>query len=109
MSTSETALRQAADAFVPQGQRVLHRFLRDRSAIVGVAIVLVVVLAALLAPWLAHHDPTLTDFHNRFASPSRSHPFGTDNLGRDEFSRVLYGARLSLGMAVTSRPAPCAH
>ncbi len=69
---------------------------------IGVIFVLLVVLAALLAPWLARHDPTLTDFHNRFASPSRSHPFGTDNLGRDEFSRVLYGARLSLGMAVTA-------
>lgn len=102
MSTSEAALRQAGDAIVPQGQRVLRRFLRDRSAMIGVIIVLLVVLAALLAPWLAGHDPTLTDFRNAFASPSRSHPFGTDNLGRDEFSRILHGARLSLGMAVTA-------
>ncbi len=99
---SETDVPQAGDAFVPQGQRVLRRFLRDRSAVVGVTIVLVVVLAALLAPWLARHDPTLAAFHNRFASPSRSHPFGTDNLGRDEFSRILHGARLSLGMAVSA-------
>ena len=102
MSTSDAALRQAGDAFVPQGQRVLRRFLRDRSAMVGALIVLVVALGALLAPWLARHDPTLTDFHIRFASPSRTHPFGTDNLGRDEFSRILHGARLSLGMAVTA-------
>ena len=102
MSTSDAALRQAGDAFVPQGQRILRRFLRDRSAMIGVIIVLLVVLAALLAPWLARHDPTLTDFRNAFASPSRSHPFGTDNLGRDEFSRILHGARLSLGMAVTA-------
>ncbi|HEX9234860.1 MAG TPA: ABC transporter permease [Actinomycetota bacterium] len=99
---SETDVPPAGDAFVPQGQRVLRRFLRDRSAVVGVTIVLVVVLAAVLAPWLARHDPTFTDFHNRFASPSRSHPFGTDNLGRDEFSRILHGARLSLGMAVSA-------
>ena len=102
MSTSDAALRQAGDAFVPQGQRILRRFLRDRSAMIGVIIVLLVVLAALLAPWLARHDPTLTDFRNPFASPSRSHLFGTDNLGRDEFSRILHGARLSLGMAVTA-------
>jgi peptide/nickel transport system permease protein len=102
MSTSDIALRQTGDAFVPQGQRVLHRFLRDRSAMAGVIIALLAVLAALLAPWLARHDPTLTDFHNRFALPSHSHPFGTDNLGRDEFSRILHGARLSLGMAVTA-------
>ena len=102
MRTSGTALRQGGDPVVSPGRRVLRRFLRDPSAVVGVAIVLVVALAALLAPWLARHDPTLADFHNRFASPSRSHPFGTDNLGRDEFSRILHGARLSLGMAVSA-------
>ena len=100
MSTSEAVLRQTADAFVPQGEPVLRRFVRDPSAMVGLVIATVAVLAALLAPWLASRDPTATDFQNRFASPSRSHPMGTDNLGRDEFSRILHGARLSLGMAV---------
>jgi peptide/nickel transport system permease protein len=99
---SEAILRETGEDFVPQGQRVLRRLLLDHSAIVGVTIVVVVLLAALLAPWLARHDPTLTDFHNRFAPPSRSHPFGTDALGRDEFSRILHGAQLSLGMAITA-------
>jgi peptide/nickel transport system permease protein len=67
---------------------------------VGLVIATIAILAALLAPWLASRDPTATDFPHRFASPSRSHPMGTDNLGRDEFSRILHGARLSLGMAV---------
>jgi peptide/nickel transport system permease protein len=102
MSMSDAALRQAADAYVPEGQRVLRRFLRDRSALVGLTIIVLVFGAALLAPWLARHDPIRTDFHNRFASPSRAHPLGTDNLGRDELSRILHGARLSLGMAVTA-------
>jgi len=102
VSTSEAALRQTADAFVPQGQRLLRRMVRDRSAVVGLVIVLVVGAAALLAPWLATHDPIATDFSHRFVGPSRAHPFGTDNLGRDEFSRILHGARLSLGMAVTA-------
>jgi peptide/nickel transport system permease protein len=102
VSTSEAALRQTADAFVPQGQRLLRRLVRDRSAVAGLVIVVVVTVAALLAPWLASHDPIATDFSHRFAGPSRNHPFGTDNLGRDEFSRILHGARLSLGMAVTA-------
>jgi ABC-type dipeptide/oligopeptide/nickel transport system permease subunit len=102
VSTSEAALRQTADAFVPQGHRLLRRMVRDRSAVVGVVIIAVVGAAALLAPWLAGHDPIATDFSHRFAGPSRAHLFGTDNLGRDEFSRILHGARLSLGMAVTA-------
>lgn len=102
MSAPEAALLQEVDAVVPRGRRVLRRFLHDRSAVVGLTIVVLVLLAALLAPWVAHHNPILTDFHDRFASPSRSHPFGTDNLGRDEFSRIVYGSRLSLGMAVTA-------
>lgn len=102
MSSSEAVLRQAADTFVPQGQRVLRRLVRDRSAMVGLAIVVVVGLATLLASRLATHDPIATDFSHRFVSPSRNHPFGTDNLGRDEFSRILHGARLSLGMAVSA-------
>jgi peptide/nickel transport system permease protein len=102
LSSSEAVLRQAGDAFVPQGQRILRRLVRDRSAVVGVVIVVVVGLATPLAPWIASHDPVATDFAHRFVSPSRAHPFGTDNLGRDEFSRILHGARLSLGMAVTA-------
>ena len=102
MSSSEAVLRQAGDAYVPEGQRLLRRLVRDRSAVVGVAIIVVVGLATVLAPWLASHDPVATDFSHRFISPTRAHPFGTDNLGRDEFSRILHGARLSLGMAVTA-------
>ena len=102
MSSSEAVLRQAGDAYVPEGQRVLRRLVRDRSALVGLAIVVLVGGAALLAPVLATRDPIATDFLHRFVSPSRAHPFGTDNLGRDEFSRILHGARLSLGMAVTA-------
>lgn len=69
---------------------------------VGLVIIALVVLAAALAPWLARHDPVETDFSNRFASISRSHPLGTDNLGRDVFARLLHGARLSLGMALSA-------
>lgn len=56
---------------------------------------------ALFAPWLAPTNPSAIDLMHRLAPPSRAHWFGTDQLGRDIFSRVIYGARLSLTVAVS--------
>ncbi len=102
MSTSEAVLRQAGDTFVPVRRRTFRRLLKDRTAVVGLVVVVVFVLAAVLAPWVARHDPVKTDFTNRFAPVSGSHPLGTDNLGRDVLARIVHGARLSLGMAVSA-------
>jgi peptide/nickel transport system permease protein len=81
-------------------QLVLRRLIRSPSAMVGLALMIVVVLLALLAPVLTPYDPigvpatfSLADLN---ALPSGTHPFGTDYLGRDLLSRVLYGGRLSL-------------
>lgn len=61
------------------------------------------VVVALAAPWLAPHDPYRLDLPARLQPPSPLHPMGTDHLGRDVLSRVLYGARVSLGVGVASR------
>ena len=58
-------------------------------------------LAALLAPAIASYDPAAQDLLNRYASPSAQHWFGTDGLGRDVFSRVIYGARISLEVGIS--------
>jgi len=58
-------------------------------------------LCALFAPWLAPHDPVQLDLNARMIGPSASHWFGTDELGRDILSRTLYGARISLIVAVS--------
>jgi peptide/nickel transport system permease protein len=87
---------------VPVRRRMFRRLVKDRTAVFGLVIVFVVLGAAALAPWLAQHDPIETNFANRFAPVSRSHPMGTDNLGRDVFARILHGARLSLGMALSA-------
>lgn len=102
MSTSDAVLRQASEGFVPQKRRRGRRLLRDRTVAFGIAIIAVFAAAALLAPVLARQDPVRTDFLNRFAPPNGAHPLGTDNLGRDVFARLLFGARLSLGMAVSA-------
>jgi len=70
-------------------------------AVVGVALLTGFVLCALLAPWLAPQDPAQLDLSGRLLSPGHGHWFGTDELGRDILSRTLYGARISLEVAVS--------
>jgi ABC-type dipeptide/oligopeptide/nickel transport system permease subunit len=69
---------------------------------IGGAILGMLILVAALAPALTAYDPARPDVPHRFALPSRAHPFGTDNLGRDIFSRVIYGSRVSLRIGFVS-------
>lgn len=73
-----------------------RRFRRNRVALLGGAIVLTVCLVALLAPFLAPYDPYEINIREILTPPSLQHPFGTDPLGRDVLSRVIWGARVSL-------------
>ena len=77
----------------------LRRFVRHRLAMVGFTIVAALVVVGLFGRALAPYDPLGMDFGALFAPPSWTHPFGTDEFGRDIFSRVLYGARVSLQVA----------
>lgn len=105
MSASEATLLEAAGRLAPDSRtsrRLLRRLVRDRASLAGLVIIGAFVLAAVFAPVIASHDPNQTDFLNRFAASSRNHPLGTDQLGRDEFARILHGGRLSLGMALSA-------
>jgi peptide/nickel transport system permease protein len=83
---------------------VRERFRRDRWFQLGVMLVGLVVLAALLAPWLAPFDPVAGDLRNAYLlGPGGHHLFGTDAQGRDVLSRVLYGARISLLVGLVSQ------
>ncbi len=73
----------------------------NRLAYIGIAIAAIVVLVAIFAPFVATHDPTAQNLAVRFAAPSGEHWFGTDALGRDVFSRMVYGARISLQVGIT--------
>lgn len=73
----------------------------SRLGYIGIAIAGVVILTAIFAPLIATHDVTAQDLAMRFQSPSASHWFGTDVLGRDVFSRVVFGARISLEVGIT--------
>lgn len=85
-------------------EKTLYLFSHNLSGMVGLILFLIVVVSALAAPLLTKADPNSTDVRNALATPSSDHPFGTDYLGRDLFSRVLYGARVSvaIGMAVVA-------
>jgi peptide/nickel transport system permease protein len=72
------------------------RFLKNRVAVAGSVIVIVLFAVSLLAPWLAPHDPNAIDLKSVLAPPSGEHPFGTDPLGRDVLSRMIWGAGISL-------------
>ena len=81
----------------------LWRRLRARPAtMVGLAIVGALLLVAGLAGWLAPYDPTATDWSAVRAAPSLAHPFGTDEVGHDVLSRIIFGARASLGAGLVS-------
>lgn len=73
---------------------------RSPLTILGISITIFLILMALSAPLVAPHDPIKTDLSKRLMPPSPEHPFGTDQLGRDIFSRVLWGSRISLLIAV---------
>ena len=75
----------------------------NRLAYIGIFIAVVLIVAAVFAPLIATHNPIAQNLAMRFAAPSAEHWFGTDALGRDVFSRLVYGARISLqvGISVT--------
>ncbi|MCX5882872.1 MAG: ABC transporter permease [Deltaproteobacteria bacterium] len=68
----------------------------NRLAVLGLSIILLLVLVAIFAPLIAPYDPILTDLRNRLQPISPSHFFGTDEVGRDIFSRIVFGSRLTL-------------
>ena len=85
------------------GRMIWKRLRKHRLAVAGGVLLVGFLLLALAAPLVAPYDPLAQDLYNRLAAPSVSHPFGTDDFGRDILSRVIYGSRISLrigGVAV---------
>jgi peptide/nickel transport system permease protein len=79
---------------------MLRKFLSSKPLLIGASIVLLVVLAAIFAPFLASHDPNSQSLAQRLMAPGEAgHMLGTDNVGRDIWSRLVYGSRISLQVA----------
>lgn len=75
---------------------LLRGFFRSPLAVIGFGIVCALLLCAAFAPWLATHDPYQQALTHRLLPPGAEHWFGTDHLGRDIWSRVIYGSRMTL-------------
>jgi peptide/nickel transport system permease protein len=99
-STVDWAMRPAESL----GRMTVRRFLRDKAAIIALVVLIILVLLALGAGWIAenitHHDPNELDLSKRFEPPNRINWMGTDEIGRDVLTRLLYGSRISLGIGV---------
>ena len=79
-----------------------HRFRRRRAALAGLTVLAVIVAGAVFAPMITSYSPTALDPDHSLTRPSRQHILGTDDLGRDEFARVVYGGRVSLLVGLTA-------
>jgi peptide/nickel transport system permease protein len=79
-----------------------RRFRSNKVALVGGSLMVLFVAVALLAPWIAPYDPIEQHLYDRLSTPSFEHPFGTDDFGRDVFSRVIFGTRISLRIGVAA-------
>src|SRR2546427_8694695 len=80
----------------------LHRYARNRLALAGLWVVLGIALVAIFAPWFAPASPIKPDFGNLLQPSTATHPMGTDDLGRDVLSRVIFGTRTALLAGVIS-------
>jgi len=88
----------------PRGgfRAMLRRLWRHRSGKIGGGLVLLIIFCAIFAPWIAPYDPLKLAMLDRLQPPSLAHPFGTDELGRDLLSRVIYGTRYMILVSVVS-------
>lgn len=107
MMASTMTTPVAAEAQVPKPPTVLQRMLSHPGLVLGMILLGICAAMALLAPLIAPHDPYTQDLNARLVPPfwfekgSWAHPLGTDNLGRDYLSRILYGARISLLIGIS--------
>jgi len=105
MATAAATVIGTVPAAPPEAspaRRALRRLVRRRGAMVGLALVVFFVLMAILAPWISPHDPLATSWSMVRKAPSAGYWFGTDEIGRDVLSRVIWGARASLLAGVVS-------
>ena len=103
-----TLTRLAANPVRRRNQRLISRNLwrKNPALILGALMVTSVVLLGVAGPWVAPFDPTEPDYYAAVQAPSLDHPFGTDKFGRDQFSRVLHGARVDLAIGVIATVVP---
>lgn len=103
MLDAKALRQQAREARKKNMRESWHRFAKNKVALAGLIVILLLVILAVIAPYIAPYKYDKIDPIHSYQPPSREHLFGTDGLGRDLFSRVLYGTRYSLAIAFASQ------
>ena len=83
-------------------RNILVKLLKNKFAVIGLAIILLLIFVALFAPLISPYNPSQQNVFERLQAPSLNHFFGTDDLGRDVFTRMIFGARISLAVGFIS-------
>lgn len=105
----EASLSQDAVSIGGHGQAkdIVGRFIRNRAAVFGMVVVLLLVFCAILPQALTSYDPLEQSLRERFLAPGAEHIFGTDEFGRDIFARIIYGCRTSMEIGLASVAISC--
>ena len=90
-----------------QFQEICRRFFRNKQAVIGLIMLLILIFCAVFAPQLSHYSPIKQDLLHRLQPPSMAHYFGTDELGRDIFTRIVWGCRTSLVIGLSAVAIGC--
>jgi peptide/nickel transport system permease protein len=93
---SLSAAQMEEEKLLPPWKEAWLAFCKNRTAVLGLAIVIFFIVVAICAPWIAPYEFDKQNLKDRFIAPNSEHWFGTDDFGRDIFTRVVYGARISL-------------
>jgi peptide/nickel transport system permease protein len=101
-STAEAGATVATTSAASSWREVWRRFAENKLALLGLVLIAVLILTAVFAPLLAPYDPYDQDLANTLAPPSREHWLGTDSLGRDQLSRLIYGSRIAVVVGLAS-------
>lgn len=101
-SVAAVALLENQGKRMSQRRRIWLRFSGHKGALLGIVIIVLLVLVALTAQWIAPYNPNETNLRLRGASPSGEHIFGNDDIGRDILSRIMFGARVALMVGLIS-------
>lgn len=94
--TAQVCVSRQAPPRQKEWQRIIRVFFRRKLAVIGLIIILILIATAIFAPYLAPYDPYKIDPPNKLAPPGSTHWLGTDSVGRDTLSRIIYGSRTSL-------------
>lgn len=101
-TTSQTTQVTFENPKIRMLKEMLQRFLQNKLAIMGGIITILIILMAIFAQWVSPHDPAAQNYEKILAAPSAEHLFGTDQLGRDILTRVIYGAQVSVKAGLIS-------